>query len=399
MVYLKRIKYYGVNYMKLSELDARLVKALNKQNITEFTEIQSLAILDIIAGKNVAIGAKTGTGKTLCYLLPVFNYILSLDKDATYDFCSVIAVPSKELAFQISRQIELFAKNLDKPEIRAVVAIGNYNMARMVEYLKEKPAFVIGSMNKLKELIAAKKLPAHKCKYFILDEADKLISKDSLELTGEVKKCFMRDVQVVLASATYVDKFQANEKLFEKYLSKELVNIFTNKSVSTPQSIKHFYVLCEHREKNETVRKVLKASGATKAIIFANKRYDIDEITQKLKFHNYKADALHAEGNKFRNKNIIKDFSSGKLDFIVASDYAARAMDFADVDVIINISLPEEATEYVHRAGRCGRNGKPGTCISIITAGELNKVKKFQKDLSINMVARDLYQGKLVAKK
>ena len=154
-----------------------------------------------------------------------------------------------------------------------------------------------------------------------------------------------------------------------------------------------------HRDKNETVRKVIKASNASKAIIFANKRYDIDEITQKLKYHNYKVEALHAEGNKFRNKNIVKDFMDGKLQYIVASDYAARGMHFDDVDVIINISLPEEATEYVHRAGRCGRNGKSGICISIITDGELNKVKKFQKDLAINMVERSLYQGKLVAKK
>ena len=89
----------------------------------------------------------------------------------------------------------------------------------------------------------------------------------------------------------------------------------------------------------------------------------------------------------------------GKLQYIIASDYAARGMHFDDVDVIINISLPEESTEYVHRAGRCGRNGKSGICISIITDGELNKVKKFQKDLAINMVERSLYQGKLVAKK
>lgn len=88
----------------------------------------------------------------------------------------------------------------------------------------------------------------------------------------------------------------------------------------------------------------------------------------------------------------------GKLQYVVASDYAARGMHFDDVDVIINISLPEESTEYVHRAGRCGRNGKNGMCISIITDGETNKIKKFQKDLAINMVERSLYQGKLVAK-
>ena len=377
----------------IQQLNPKLRKALATQGITELTEIQSLCIPQIIEGHNVSGGAKTGTGKTLAYLLPVYEYMLKLPQDEAFDFCCVIAVPAKELAFQISRQIELLSKNLDF-NARAVVAVGNFNMQRMVESLKTKPAFVIGTPARLKELIELKKLPAYKCKFLIFDEADKLVEKDNLALTLELKKCFYRDVQTLFFTATFGEKYQRNlEKVGIK-----VVNIFTSKLVSTPESIKHYYVVCQHRDKNETVRKVIKASNASKAIIFANKRYDIDEITQKLKYHNYKVDALHAEGNKFRNKNIVKDFMSGKLQFIVASDYAARGMHFDDVDVIINISLPDEATEYVHRAGRCGRNGKAGTCISIITDGELNKVKKFQKDLSINMVQRDLYQGKLVAK-
>lgn len=374
-------------------LNDNLLEALKKQKITEFTDIQKLTIPAILDGKNVAGGAMTGTGKTLAYLLPTYERILNSEE--SFDFCSIIVVPVKELAYQISRQIELLSKNLNREDIKAVVAVGNFSMPRMIESLKAKPAFVIGTPSKLKELISMKKLPAHKCKLLVIDEADKLVNKDNIDILLELKKCFLRDVQTVFFTATYGEKFQ---KDLEK-VNIEIVNLFTNETVSTPAKIKHYFVVCEHREKNETVRKVIKASKADKAIIFANKRYDIDEITQKLKFHNYKADALHAEGNKFRNKNIIKDFETGKLSFIVASDYAARGMDFANVDTIINIGLPEESNEYLHRAGRCGRNGNSGTCISIITAGELNKIKKLQKDLSIQMVPRMLYQGMLVAKK
>ena len=325
----------------IQQLDYRMRKALNAQNITELTEIQSLCIPQIIEGHNVSGGAKTGTGKTLAYLIPVYEYLLKLTPEQTHDFACVIAVPAKELAFQISRQIELLSDNLSF-NAKAVVAI----------------------------------------------------DKDNFQLSMELKKCFYRDVQTLFFTATYGEKYRKN---LEK-TDIEVMKLSTSRIVSTPESIKHYYVVCQHRDKNETVRKVIKASNATKAIIFANKRYDIDEITQKLKYHNYKVDALHAEGNKFRNKNIVKDFMSGRLQYVVASDYAARGMHFDDVDVIININLPEESTEYVHRAGRCGRNGKAGMCISIITDGELNKVKKFQKDLSINMVERSLYQGRLVAK-
>lgn len=377
----------------IDQLHPCLITALKKQNITEFTEIQSLCIPQILSNKNVSGGAKTGTGKTLAYLLPVYEKLLQLPEEDSHDFFCIIVVPAKELAFQISRQIELLSQNSGRSE-RAVVAVGNFNMQRMSESLKTKPSFVIGTPARLKELISLKKLPAHKCRMLIFDEADKLVNKDNIELTMALKKCFYRDVQTLFFTATFGERYQRDLNR----LGINIVNIFTSRTVSTPENIKHYYVVCEHRDKNETVRKVLKASNAQRAIIFANKRYDIDEITQKLKYHNYSADALHAEGNKFRNKNIVRDFMDGKLQYIVASDYAARGMHFDGVDVIINISLPEEATEYVHRAGRCGRNGKSGMCISIITAGELHKIKKFQKDLSINMVPRSLYQGKLVAK-
>lgn len=381
------------NQFTIKQLNPALQNALKKQNITELTEIQGMCIPQILTGKNVSGGAKTGTGKTLAYLIPVYEKLLSMPQNEAHDFYSVIVVPAKELAFQILRQIELLSKNLNF-NAKAVVAVGNFNMSRMVDSLKTKPTFVIGTPARLKELISLKKLPAHKCKFLIFDEADKLLNKDSFDLTMELKKCFYRDVQTLFFTATFGEKFQKKQD----EIGIDIVNLFTNKLVSTPESIKHYYVISEFRDKNETVRKVIKASNAKKAIIFANKRYDIDEITQKLKYHNYNCDALHAEGNKFRNKNIVKDFMDGKLQYIVASDYAARGMHFDDVDVIINIGLPEESTEYVHRAGRCGRNGKSGMCISIITEGELNKVKKLQKDLSINMVARKLYQGKLVAK-
>ena len=191
----------------IQQLNFKLRKALNEQKITELTEIQSLCIPQIIEGHNVSGGAKTGTGKTLAYLIPVYEYLLKLSPEETHDFACVIAVPAKELAFQISRQIELLSKNLSF-NAKAVVAVGNFNMQRMAESLKNKPTFVIGTPARLKELISLKKLPAHKCKYLIFDEADKLIDKDNIQLSIDLKKCFYRDVQTLFFTATFGEKYQ-----------------------------------------------------------------------------------------------------------------------------------------------------------------------------------------------
>ena len=133
-------------------------------------------------------------------------------------------------------------------------------------------------------------------------------------------------------------------------------------------------------------------------MIFINTKYDLEESLQKLQYHKYSVSALSGNLDKFAKRKAIDDFKSGKINYLLTTDIGARGLQIDDVDTIINVNLPEDSKDYLHRAGRCGRNGNSGVCISIITENELNKIKQYQKQFNINIVARKLYNGKLVAK-
>ena len=133
-------------------------------------------------------------------------------------------------------------------------------------------------------------------------------------------------------------------------------------------------------------------------MIFINTKYDLEESLQKLQYHNYNVAALAGNIDKQSKKKAVEDFQNGRLQYLLATDVAARGLQIDHVSTVINVNLPEEPTEYLHRAGRCGRHHEQGLCISIITENELNKIKKYQKAFNINIVQKRLYNGKIVSK-
>ena len=372
------------------ELDNRLVKALNKQGITKLTKIQTDCFAPAYEGKNVIGCSGTGTGKTLAFLLPVIMRNIE-DNGTLY---AAIVAPTKELCIQICSQINQLSNNAGIP-ITAAALFSGVNKQRQLQTLKSKPNIVVGTYQRLYELIKEdKKLAAHQVRTLIIDEADKLLNKDNIDGIIALRKCFMRDTQVMLFSATISD----DTRMYSEQIGSDYVDISANEKITIPSNIEHIYFVVEKRDRIEMVRKVIKALNTRHCLIFSNSRYDTDEITQKLEFHKYNAANLHASLEKNKRRQIVDSFKSGKLEYLICSDIAARGLHFDKVDVVINIGLPEKAVDYLHRAGRCGRDGSKSICASIITSNELNKIKLCQKTFNVNMLQKKLYQGKVVRK-
>ena len=232
----------------------------------------------------------------------------------------------------------------------SVALIGDVNISRQIDSIKSnKPAIIIGTPNRIHQLISNKKIKVHEVKTLVLDEADKLFDKTFIQDVEAIRKSLMKFTQVLLFSAS-VDK------------------------------------------------KIIKAVKPEKAIIFVNSKYDLEESLQKLEYHHYNVASIAGNKDNSAKKAAIENFRSGKIQLLIATDIAARGLQIDNIDTVINVNLPEDNKEYIHRCGRCGRNGNIGTCISIITDNELNKIKLYQKAFHINIVTKKLYQGKLVAK-
>lgn len=370
-------------------LQDNLIAALNKQGITEPTSIQEQTYDKIINNANVIARSQTGSGKTLAYLLPIYAKIDENLKSTQ----AIILVPTHELAMQVHKQVELLSKNANS-SISSAVIIGNANIERQIDALKKKPAIVIGTAGRIHELIKKRKIAAHTTKTIVIDEADRMLDQNNINAVKDVRKTAMRDTQVLLFSASINDK---TIKSAHDILTNPVI-IQTSEKTNIPTNIERLFLVVEQRDKLEMLRKLAKSINPKKAMVFINKAYDIEEATQKLKYHQYNAECIYGKVDKLKRKNTINAFINGKLQFLIATDIAARGLDIEGVTTIFNISMPEDPKDYLHRAGRCARNNEKGLCVSIITEQELPLIKSYQKAFGINILQKRLYQGKIVRK-
>ncbi len=369
------------------EMDNRIIEGLKKEQITEPTLVQKELALHWKNGENFFVQSETGSGKTLAYLLPMYMDLLKGESGTSF----VVLVPTHELAMQVYKQVGRLSKN-SQLEIQAVTIVGNVNISRQVEALKKKPQIIIGTPGRVLELMQKRKIPAHLVKTIVVDEADRLIEKNNLDTVKAVMKCCMRDTGLVLCSASCPKEFENRLEL----LGKDVRIYKLSSEQKIPATISHFYLTVNFRERIETLRKAAKSLNPKKALIFANTRYDVEETLQKLEYHHYSVAAIHGRSSKEERKKAVEDFEKGKIQFLIASDVAARGLHFQGVETVFHLDIPEEPEVYLHRAGRCGRNGEKGLSVLLVTKEQHPLLTKYRKAFGIQLLEKHLYQGKMV---
>ncbi len=358
------------------ELDPLLVSALGKEQITKPTDIQLKVIPEIKQGKDVIFQSPTATGKTLAYLLPLIEKL----KDSPKEMKVIILAPTHELVIQIHRQIERLSQNSDIPVI-SIPLIGGANIHRQIDKLKTRPQIVVGSPGRILELIEKKKVKSQKIEFIILDEVDQLLDRNNSPSVLKIIKRLPRDRQFIASSATLPGTIL---KIIGT-LSLDYALIKSEEGESIPKSISHSFILTEQRDKIETVRKLINKIKPAKALIFLNNVALIDNLITKLEFHGLTAQDLHGTNQKLDRKKVMTDYRTGKLKILVASDIAARGLQMDKITHIFNMDIPEKSKDYLHRAGRTGRNGKDGVVISLATERETTFLKKIERELKIKI--------------
>jgi len=263
---------------------------------------------------------------------------------------------------QIDSQIKLLSENSGIP-VTSISIIGEVNIKRQVEKLREKPHIIVGSSGRIFELIKMKKISAHTIKTIVLDEGDKLLNEKNLAGINAIIKTTMRDRQLMIFSATISEKIISTAKSLMD--NPETIKVQENHMVN--ENIRNMYFIAEQRDKIEMLRKLIASIKPKKAIIFINKTDEIQITTAKLQYHHINAFSIYGNASKEERKNVMEGFRIGKFELLVASDLAARGLDIEGVSHIFNLDLPEDHKEYLHRAGRTGRVGNSGNCISIVT--------------------------------
>jgi len=369
------------------QLQPALISALARQQITDPTPIQSAALPVLLAGKDAYLLAETGTGKTLAYLLPIFSR-LDAQQLATQ---AMILAPTHELAIQIHRQCGELAQNAGWA-IRSLLLIGGTSTQRQIEKLKKKPHLVVGSPGRIAELIGKGKLKPGHIRSIVIDEADRLLTEESLLSVREIVKAVPSSRQLIFASATREPESTA----VTVTLAPDLVMLEAG-AAAVNENIEHLYLLCEERDKPDELRKLLHALQPERAIVFVHRNDQSERIAARLAHHQIAAADLSASLDKEDRKHAMDGLRSGEIRVLIASDVAARGLDIKGVTHIFNFDVPTLSKAYLHRVGRTGRAGAKGLAISLATEIEARVIPRFEEELGIAMRHVRMREGKVVA--
>ena len=369
-------------------INQSIVMALKKQNITTPTGIQETSIPFALENKDIIAEAHTGTGKTLAFLIPIFEKI-NLEKR---EMQAIILAPTHELVVQIESQIKLLATN-SHMDIKSLSIMGESNIEKQIKKLKEiKPHIIIGSPGRILDLIKKRKITAHTIKTIVLDEADNLLSKNKPTIIKDIIKSTMKDRQLMFFSAS-INKETLN---LAKTLVKEveIINI-ENKSEINPR-IEHICILGSLRDRFENLRKLLAAEQPKRAIVFVNNNTELRQINEKLQYHKVKSTAIYGNASKEERQRALDSFRRGKCNVLVSSDLSARGLDIPEVSHIISLDFPVNPDEYLHRAGRTARGDNSGVSVCLITNKDIEILQSYEKAFGIEFTVKKLYGGKLM---
>ena len=359
-------------------------EALKEINFIEATEVQEKLIPIVLAGRDLVGESKTGSGKTHTFLLPIFQ---TLNEDSS-NVEVVITAPSRELATQIYQAARQIASHCEK-EIRIANYVGGTDKARQIDKLQvAQPHIVIGTPGRIYDLVASGDLAIHKAHTFVVDEADMTLDMGFLTTVDKIASSLPKKLQFLVFSATIPQKLQP---FLKKYLSNPVMEQIKTKTVIS-DTIDNWLVSTKGRDKNEQIYQLTQALQPYLAMIFVNTKDRADDLHAYLLEKGLKVAKIHGGVPPRERKRIMNQVKNLDFEYIVATDLAARGIDIEGVSHVINDAIPQDLSFFVHRVGRTGRNGLPGTAITLYQPSDDSDIRELEK-LGIQFVPKVLKAG------
>ncbi|WP_138415198.1 DEAD/DEAH box helicase [Aquibacillus sediminis] len=361
-------------------------KGWETEGFKELTPVQRQSFPLIVDRQDVIAESPTGSGKTLAYIIPLLQQMQQEQKQVQV----IILASSHELVMQIHQEVQTWTKG---SEIGSTTLIGGANIKRQIDKLKKKPQIVIGTPGRIYELIKQKKLKMHEVKTIVLDEGDQLLVPEHSQTIQSIIKSTQKDRQLLLFSATLPEKVEQEAK---EIMNKPTVIRIAEEEVNKPM-VSHIYFESEARGKIEILRKLVR-NHDLKALVFVRDIGNLTVLAEKLEYMGISVAVLHSDTKKQQRQQAIKNFRSGQLEILLATDVAARGLDIPDLTHVIHMDIPKELKQYIHRSGRTGRMGAEieGTVISIVTTTEEQTLKKIGRKLGLDLKKKRLQKGEII---
>lgn len=354
------------------DLEDEILDALWDMHFDECTPVQAETIPVILEGHDVISCAQTGTGKTAAYILPLLSNLLHDGHDEN-KVNAIIMAPTRELAQQIDQQMEGFS--FYAPFSSVPVYGGNDSGAWSIQQngLTKGADVVIATPGRLLSHINIYDIDFSGVKYFILDEADRMLDMGFFDDIMTIVKRLPKDRQTIMFSATMPKELRALAKTFMR--EPKEVNIAISRP---PETIHQQAIICYEGQKTPLVKHILLKKKLNKVVLFAGKKQTVKDLYRELRGIGLSVRPMHSDLEQKEREDVMLDFRNGKVDVLVATDIVARGIDVDDIPLVINYDVPRDAEDYVHRIGRTARAENSGEAITLVSERDQNFFGKIE---------------------
>ena len=370
----------GVGFSELG-IEKDLVEELNNQGITEPFEIQKITIPDILEGRDVCGKAKTGSGKTIAFGLPLVQ-LLPVSKPGKPT--GLALVPTRELAIQVCKELEPLALKRDLM-VRAIY--GGSPIEKQIEALKKGVDFVVATPGRLIDLLERGDISVTSVEKIVIDEADRMADMGFMPQVEWILRQVEADHQTLLFSAT-LDGMVSG--LISRYQDDPAMHEVDSREV-TVSEMQHRFIAVHEMDQVKVAAAIINSSNKT--IVFTKTRWGADKLASKLLKENVDAAAIHGDLRQSQREKALKDFTKGKIRSLVATDVAARGIHVDDVEAVIHYDPASDAKTYLHRSGRTARAGRSGVVVSLICWDEELEIRKLMRRLGLKQPIVEMFSN------
>ena len=364
----------------LENLSERMRAAVDRMGWTELSPVQSYALPYMHEGRDIMAQARTGSGKTGAFILPMLDQ-LNPNQASTQ---GLVLVPTRELAQQVTEEAQRLAGDSG---IRVVPVFGGSSYKRQLDGFKKGAHIVVGTPGRILDHLLRRSLKLDKLKILVFDEADRMLSMgfypDMRQLQGYLPK---GQLNGHMFSATFPT---AVKRLAQQFLNEPGFLSLSRDHVHV-EDTDHVYYVTPGMDKDRSLVRIIEVENPGQAIIFCNTKDRVHYVARVLQRFGYNADQLSSDLNQNKREKVLGRLRDGKLRFLVATDVAARGIDIPELSHVIQFEPPQDLEDYIHRAGRTGRAGATGTAILLLNSGETNQVKRLSGRYKIEFTERPL---------
>lgn len=355
-------------------------KAIADMGFVKLTPIQEKAIPKALEGLDLIGQAQTGSGKTVAFAIPILERIFIPDRSPQ----AIVLCPTRELCMQVASEISKVGANVKKLKILAVY--GGQPIGKQTRVLKKGVHVVVGTPGRVIDHIERGNLDLIGVERVILDEADEMLEMGFRQDIERILSDVPVQRQTLLFSATIPAEVR---QIAEKYQKTPKFIKIADKKKNIPK-IAQYAFKCDIRDKFNSLTRLIEAYDVNLALIFCNTKKSVDFVAKHLKKQEFKVDSLHGDMTQQTRDKVMNKFRNGNISILVATDVAARGLDIANVDVIINYDVPQNTDDYIHRIGRTGRAGNEGLAFTLVSKDEISRFNTIKKENPGKIIEKDL---------